>query len=40
MWNARFGAITGDAVARLQVTATAVTSERVVYRRQFRAPKR
>jgi len=27
-------------VARLQVTATAVTSERGVYRRQFRAPKR
>jgi hypothetical protein len=39
-WSARFGTITGDAVARLQVTATAVTSERGVYRRQFRAPKR
>jgi hypothetical protein len=40
MWSARFGTITGDAVVRLQVTAAAVTSERGVYRRQFRAPKR
>ena len=40
LWGARFETITGDAVARLQVTAAAVTSERGVYRRQFRAPKR
>jgi len=40
MWTAQFGTITGDAVARLQVTAAAVTSERGVYRRQFRSPKR
>jgi len=40
MWSARFGTIVGDAVARLQVTAAAVTSERGVYRRQYRAPKR
>lgn len=40
LWNARFATITGDAVGRLQVTAAAVTSERGVYRRQFRAPKR
>lgn len=40
MWHAQFGAITGAAVTRLQVTAAAVTSERGVYRRQFRAPKR
>jgi hypothetical protein len=39
-WGAQFGTITGDAVARLQVTSAAVTSERGVYRRQFRAPKR
>ena len=38
--GAQFGTITGDAVARLQVTAAAVTHERGVYRRQFRAPKR
>jgi hypothetical protein len=40
LWHAEFGTITGDAIARLQVTAAAVTSERGVYRRQFRAPKR
>jgi hypothetical protein len=40
LWRAEFGAITGDAIARLQVTAAAVTSERGVYRRQFRASKR
>jgi hypothetical protein len=40
LWSAQFATITGDAVARLQVTAAAVTSERGVYRRQFRAPKR
>jgi hypothetical protein len=40
MWNAQFGTIIGDAVARLQVTSAAVTSERGVYRRKFRAAKR
>ncbi len=40
LWRAELGTITGDAIARLQVTAAAVTSERGVYRRQFRAPKR
>jgi hypothetical protein len=40
LWSAQFETITGDAVARLQVTAGAVTSEQGVYRRQFRAPKR
>jgi hypothetical protein len=40
LWRAELGTITGDAVARLQVTAAAVTGERGVYRRQFRAPKR
>jgi hypothetical protein len=39
-WSGRFDTIQGDAVARLQKTAAAVTSERGVYRRQFRAPKR
>ncbi len=39
-WSAQFATITGEAVARLQVTAAAVTSERGIYRRQFRAPKR
>jgi hypothetical protein len=39
-WSAAFGTITGDAAARLRVTAAAVTSERGVYRRQFRARKR
>jgi len=40
LWGAQFETITGDAVTRLQVTAAAVTGERGVYRRQFRAPKR
>jgi len=40
MWSAQFGTITGEAVARLRVTAAAITSERGVYRRRFRAPKR
>jgi hypothetical protein len=39
-WSARFETIAGEAVGRLQATAAAVTSERGVYRRQFRAPKR
>jgi hypothetical protein len=39
-WSAAFGTISGDAAARLRVTAAAVTSERGVYRRQFRARKR
>jgi hypothetical protein len=40
LWSAVFGTITGDAVARLQDTSAAVNSERGIYRRQFRAPKR
>jgi hypothetical protein len=40
LWSAQFATITGEAVARLQVISAAVTSERGVYRRQFRAPKR
>jgi hypothetical protein len=40
IWSARFETIAGDAVGRLQATAAAVTSERGIYRRQFRAPKR
>ncbi len=39
-WSGRFETISGEAVGRLQATAAAVTSERGVYRRQFRAPKR
>jgi hypothetical protein len=39
-WSAGFETIRGDAVERLQRTAAAVTRERGVYRRQFRAPKR
>jgi hypothetical protein len=40
LWSSRFETISGEAVGRLQATAAAVTSERGVYRRQFRAPKR
>lgn len=40
LWSGRFETISGEAVRRLQTTAAAVTSERGVYRRQFRAPKR
>ena len=40
LWSAQFGTITSDAAARLRVTAAAITSERGVYRRRFRAPKR
>jgi hypothetical protein len=39
-WEPRFEQITGDAVKRLHDTASAVSRERSVYRRQFRAPKR
>ncbi len=39
-WQAHFATITGEGVGRLQRTALAVTRERGVYRRQFRAPKR
>ena len=38
-WNERFDTIAGDAIGRLQEVASAVTNERGVYRRQFRAPK-
>jgi hypothetical protein len=40
LWTSQFETISGEAVGRLQATAAAVTSERGVYRRQFRAPKR
>ncbi len=39
-WIAQYGTITGEAAARLHETATAVSRERSVYRRQFRTPKR
>jgi len=39
-WTGQFETISGGAVGRLQATSAAVTSERGVYRRQFRAPKR
>jgi len=39
-WTGQFETISGGAVGRLQTTSAAVTSERGVYRRQFRAPKR
>jgi hypothetical protein len=40
IWTARFEAIRGEAVDRLQRTSAAVTSEPGIYRQQFRAPKR
>jgi hypothetical protein len=39
-WEPQFEQITGDAAKRLHDTASAVSHERSVYRRQFRAPKR
>ena len=39
-WEPRFEQITGEAVQRLHDTASAVSREQSVYRRQFRAPKR
>jgi len=40
LWSGQFETIGGEAVGRLQTTSAAVTSERGVYRRHFRAPKR
>jgi hypothetical protein len=40
MWSSRFETIRGEAVGRLQEVSAAVTSEKGVYRRRFRAPKR
>jgi hypothetical protein len=39
MWTCQFDTIHGEAVERLQEVSAAVTSEKGVYRRQFRAPK-
>ena len=39
-WSARFEAIAGEGIRRLQETSAAVTSQPGVYRRRFRAPKR
>jgi hypothetical protein len=40
VWEPRFEQISGEAVQRLHDTASAVSREQGVYRRQFRAPKR
>jgi hypothetical protein len=40
VWSARFDVIIGDAAARQRELSAAITQEKGIYRRQFRAPKR
>ena len=39
-WNVRCEVLAGDAIGRIHETQSAIISERDVYRRRFRAPKR